>query len=230
MSRQVCTVEDRFAEKVPTAWRQRLYLFLDTETTGVPRTRSAPPAAIRRWPRLVQIAWAAYDESGTCLRTEAHVVCPSDFVIPNAAARIHGVSTARARSDGKPLGWVMERFLHAVAEYGQVLVGHNVTFDRNVIAAEMYRLGYHKEAVEKGFYATRSLCLMRTTAAFCDLPGRFGTPKYPRLTELHRKLFGEEPLGRHRALADVEASVRCFFRLQELGIVPPMVKLVRTQA
>jgi DNA polymerase III epsilon subunit-like protein len=212
-------VEDRFAERVPTAWRQRLYLFLDTETTGVPRTRSAPPAAIRRWPRLVQIAWAAYDESGTCLGTEAHLVCPSDFIVPAAATRIHGISTARARLDGKPLGWVIERFLCAVAEYGRVLVGHNVTFDRNVIAAEMYRLGYQKETVEKEFYATRSLCLMRTTTDFCHLPGRFGTPKYPRLTELHRKLFGEDVHACHSALADMEASARCFFRLRAMGVL-----------
>jgi DNA polymerase III epsilon subunit-like protein len=33
----------------------------------------------------------------------------------------------------------MERFLRAVGEHGRVLVGHNVAFDRNVVAAEMYR-------------------------------------------------------------------------------------------
>ncbi len=196
-----------------------MYLFLDTETTGVPRTRRAPPAALRRWPRLVQIAWAAYGEPGSCLATEAYLVYPADFVIPAAATRIHGISTARAISDGKPLGWVIERFLRAISEHGRVLVGHNVAFDRNVVAAEMYRLGYPRETVERGFYATGHVCLMTTTTAFCRLPGRFGTPKYPTLAELHRKLFGEEPRGRHRALADVEASARCFFRLRELGVI-----------
>jgi DNA polymerase III epsilon subunit-like protein len=196
-----------------------LYLFLDTETTGVPRRRSAPPAAVRQWPRLVGIAWAACDEQGSCLATEAHLVCPSDFVIPAAAARIHGISTARARSDGKPLGWVMERFLRAVGEHGRVLVGHNVAFDRSVVAAEMYRLGYPKETVERGFYATRHLCLMTATATFCRLPGRFGAPKYPTLVELHKKLFGEKLEGCHRAPAAVEASARCFFRLRELGVI-----------
>ena len=196
-----------------------MYLFLDTETTGVPRNGSAPPAAVRQWPRLVQVAWAAYDELGNCLATEAHLVYPSDFAIPASATRIHGISTARAMSDGKPLGWVMERFLRAVGEHGRVLVGHNVAFDRNVVAAEMYRLGYARDIVEKGFYATRHLCLMTTTAAFCHLPGRFGMPKYPTLVELHKKLFGEKLEGCHRAPADVEASARCFFRLRELGVI-----------
>ena len=113
----------------------------------------------------------------------------------------------------------MEHVLRAVGEHGRVPVGHNVDFGRNVVAAEMYRLGYAKEAVENGFYATRHLCLMTTAAAFCRLPGRFGRPKYPTLAELHMKLFGGEPRGRHRALADVEASARCFFRLRALGVI-----------
>jgi DNA polymerase III epsilon subunit-like protein len=204
-----------------------LYLFFNTETTGLPRTRNAPPVAACLWPRLVQIAWAAYGEPGSCLATEAHLVYPADFAIPAAATRIHGISTARAKSDGKPLGWVMARFLRAVGEHGRVLVGHNVAFDRNVVAAEMYRLGYPKDTVEKGFYATSHLCLMTTTAAFCRLLGRFGRPKYPTLAELHRKLFGEEfHDGCHRAPADVEATARCFFRLKELGIVRPTIKRV----
>jgi DNA polymerase III subunit epsilon len=196
-----------------------LYLFLDTETTGVPRSRSAPPEVVSQWPRLVQIAWVVYGEAGDWLAAEAHLVYPSDFVIPRVATRVHGVSTAQARSDGKSLAWIMERFLCTVAEHGRVLVGHNVTFDRNVVAAEMYRLGYPKAAVEKGFYAMRSLCLMRTTAAFCGLSGHFGTPKYPTLTELHRKLFGEDVHGCHSASADAEASARCFFRLREMGVI-----------
>ena len=196
-----------------------MYLFLDTETTGVPGARGAPLLATRQWPRLVQIAWAAYDEAGNCVTSEAHLVYPTDFAIPAAATRIHGISTAMAKSDGIALGWVIERFVGAVAEHGRVIVGHNVAFDRNVVAVEMYRLGYARETVENDFCARRHFCLMTTTAAFCRLPGRFGKPKYPTLTELHRKLFGKAPQWRHSAPADVEATARCFFRLKELGVI-----------
>ncbi len=34
-----------------------------------------------------------------------------------------------------------------------------------------------------------------------------------------QKLFGEAPPSGHRALADVRATARCFFRLRELGVV-----------
>ena len=200
-----------------------MYVFLDTETTGVPTSRSAMPASVRQWSRLVQIAWAAYDGPGSCLAVEAHLVYPTDFAIPAATTRIHGISTARAKSEGMALGWVMDRFLRAMREHGRILVGHNVGFDRNVIAAEMYRLGYSKATVEMEFCATRHLCLMTTTATYCRLPGRFGKAKYPTLAELHRKLFGDTPRLCHTAPADVETSARCFFRLRELGVVPPTV-------
>src|SRR5439155_18153928 len=94
---------------------ETMYLFLDTETTGVPRRRGAP---VRQWPRLVQIAWTAYDEAGRRLGAEAHLVRPAGFAIPAAAVRIHGISTGRARREGQPVGWVIERLLRAVREQG----------------------------------------------------------------------------------------------------------------
>jgi len=177
------------------------------------------PASVRLWPRLVQVAWAAYDEQGRCLAVEGHLVWPTGFAIPAAATRIHGISTARAKSEGMALGWVVDRFLRVMRDHGRILVGHNVGFDRNVIMAEMYRLGYSKASVEKEFCATRHLCLMTTTATYCRLPGRFRQAKYPTLAELHQKLFGGKPDVCHTALADVETSARCFFRLRELGVV-----------
>jgi DNA polymerase-3 subunit alpha len=172
-----------------------------------------------QWPRLVQVAWAAYGEQGNCLTAEAHLVYPTDFTIPVAATRIHGISTARAKLEGLALGWVVDRVLRATREHGRILVGHNVGFDRNVIAAEMYRVGYSKATVEMEFGAMRHLCLMRSAATYCRIPGRFGKAKYPTLVELHQKLFGDKPRLCHTAPADVETTARCFFRLRELGVI-----------
>jgi DNA polymerase III epsilon subunit-like protein len=194
-----------------------MYLFLDTETTGLPRRKSA---LVRQWPRLVQIAWTAYDQAGRWLAAEAHLVRPAGFAIPATAVSIHGISTGRARREGQPVAWVIERLLRAVREHGKVLVGHNVAFDRNVIAAEMYRLDYASDAVGKEFFGRRHLCLMMASTAFCGLPGRFGKqPKYPTLAQLYWRLFGEDLRGCHNARVDVEASARCFFRLRELGVI-----------
>ena len=60
---------------------------------------------------------------------------------------------------------------------------------------------------------------MQTSTDYCRLPGRYGRYKWPTLDGLHQKLFGEAPPSGHRALADVRATARCFFRLRELGVV-----------
>jgi len=34
-----------------------MYLFFDTETTGLPKNWKAPIEDLNNWPRLVQLAW-----------------------------------------------------------------------------------------------------------------------------------------------------------------------------
>ena len=42
-----------------------MYLFFDTETTGLPKNWNAPIQNVNNWPRMVQIAWLLYDNNGT---------------------------------------------------------------------------------------------------------------------------------------------------------------------
>ncbi len=41
---------------------KHMYLFFDTETTGIPKNRKAPISDSTNWPRLVQLAWLITDE------------------------------------------------------------------------------------------------------------------------------------------------------------------------
>jgi hypothetical protein len=38
-----------------------MYLFFDTETTGIPNNYKAPASDSKNWPRLVQISWLLID-------------------------------------------------------------------------------------------------------------------------------------------------------------------------
>ena len=44
-----------------------MYLFFDTETTGLPKRWNAPVTEVDNWPRLVQLAWISCDEQGNRL-------------------------------------------------------------------------------------------------------------------------------------------------------------------
>ena len=55
---------------------------------------------------------------------------------------------------------------------------------------------------------------MKSTIYYCDLPNY----KFPKLQELHTKIFNKEFSGAHQAINDVKATANCFFKLKEEGL------------
>lgn len=187
-------------------------LFFDTETTGVPRNYKAPASDLKNWPRLVQIAWLLADDNGKEIESAEYIIRPEGFTIPADAAKIHGITTEAALRDGKDLKTVLSEALSRLEKVSQ-LVAHNIDFDEKILGAELLRAGL-PNAVE----AKQRLCTMRSSTDFCRLPGAYGY-KWPKLDELHRKLFNEPLAGAHRALVDVRACARCYFELRRLKVM-----------
>lgn len=188
-----------------------MYLFFDTETSGLPRDWSAPPSAGDNWPRVVQIGWLSCDAAGTLLASVQYLIKPQGFTISRQAAALHGITTSQALARGVALPPVLADFSAAVRAANWI-VGHNVEFDRKVIQSELLRA-----ELPDPFAGKSQRCTMKEAAEVCRLPGKYGY-KWPSLTELHRHLFGAAFEGSHGALADAEACMRCFFRLRELGV------------
>jgi DNA polymerase-3 subunit alpha len=194
-----------------------MYLIIDTETTGLPHNKTAPITDLDNWPRLVQIAWQLHSPTGQLLDQQNFLIQPEGFNIPFKAEQVHGISTARAQKEGKPLAVVMEKF-RADLERTQVLVGHNIEFDNNIIGAEFIRLGLPPDKLLS--LRTADTAVLATD--FCQLAGGLGGKlKQPRLNELHEKLFGKGFTDAHDAAFDVAATGRCFFELVKRQIIPP---------
>jgi len=189
-----------------------VYVVFDTETTGLPKNKWAPASDFENWPRIVQLAWAAYDAQGRLTAAESHIVRPDGFTIPDDATRVHGISTAQASRDGRDVREVLELFA-VVIRGAEILVSHNMEFDENVLAAETYRIGLPIDLQSK-----MRVCTKVTSTAYCQIPGQYGF-KWPKLSELNAKLFGRELLHAHDAAADVAACAECFFELKRLGVI-----------
>lgn len=189
-----------------------VYLFFDTETTGLPRSWSAPVTALDNWPRLVQLAYMAYDGEGGLIAAVDTIVKPQGFTIPVESSRIHGITTERALAEGKDLGEVLRDF-KALLDPARYLVAHNISFDEKIIGAEFLRNGLPDIPAAKN-----KICTMHSTTEFCAIPGPRGY-KWPKLTELHRKLFNADFSEAHNAAADIAATAKCFWELKERGII-----------
>lgn len=190
-----------------------MFLIFDTETTGLPQNFNAPITDFENWPRAVQIAWQLHDLDGKVVEVKDFVIKPEGFDIPYNAAKIHGITTEVAEHYGVSLAEAMAEFSKDVAR-STFLVGHNVQFDINILGCEYLRMG--------GSNLLEGMAKIDTsneTAQYCQLPGgRGGGYKYPKLEELHFKLFNQGFAEAHNAVADVEATTRAFLELVRIGL------------
>ena len=190
-----------------------MYLFFDTETTGLPKNYKAPASDTDNWPRLVQIAWIIYNKGGDILEKKMYIIKPEGYTIPKVASDVHGISTEKAIAEGVDLTMVLNDFREAMLK-SDFLVAHNISFDEKIAGAEFIR----KKIAKLGKALPRRDTMMESVD-FCKIPGKYGNFKWPNLTELHTILFGKGFDGAHDALVDVIACADCFFELQKRGAI-----------
>lgn len=191
-------------------------LFFDTETTGLPRNYKSPLSDFDNWPRMVQLAWILVDvdfnHSIDRIQAFDTIIRPDGYLIPTDASAIHGITTEIATSTGMNIREALSMFSLALSR-ADIIAGHNISFDRNIIGCEMLRAG-----LEDSLHGKQRICTMIKGTNFCELPGKFGY-KWPKLNELYQKLFGVEFTDSHNAKNDIEATYSCFREMIVRGII-----------
>ncbi|WP_083495407.1 3'-5' exonuclease [Tsuneonella troitsensis] len=184
-----------------------MFLFFDTETTGLSKASD----------RIVQIAWVVATREGRIEREESHIIKPEGFSIPTQASRIHGITTEAAQRLGRDRRTILSRFL-SDARPVTCVVAHNMSFDLGMLRSDLNRSGLACEIDTKNH-----ICTMALSTAWCELPKpRGGTGhKWPKLEELHYKIFGHYFENAHDALADAHATRKCFFELVRRKVITP---------
>jgi len=189
-----------------------MYLFFDTETTGLPKDWGKPISDSENWPRLIQIAWLQFDAFDNEILSRSYIIKPAGFSIPHNAVKVHGITTERANNEGVLLSPVLLEFLKAVNQ-SDLIIAHNINFDKKVVGAECFR-----ENISNLLFEKPQCCTMKSSVAYCKIPSNYGY-KWPTLEELYLKLFGRTLEGIHNALTDAKACAACYFELKKRRIV-----------
>lgn len=188
------------------------FLFFDTETNGKALDFNAPVDDLDNWPRIAQLGWQVYNVSHELISEGSYLIKPDGWEIPQEQFFIdNNMSTERCEEFGIPISEALEKFLADLTK-SKFLIAHNLSFDINVVGAELIRLN---KSIPSDI---TQICTMKASTDFCAIKARWGF-KWPTLTELHTKLFNEGFEGAHDALDDVKACARSFFKLEELGII-----------
>ena len=194
-----------------------MFLFFDTETTGLPANYKAPVTDVLNWPRLVQLAIELWNDKGEFQFAYNQIILPLGFEIPEKASAIHGITTQIAREKGIFLQRAMMEFSW-MTQLAQYIVGHNLAYDRSIVSCELFRCGM--ENILAPALPAKQICTMDASKEFCSIPFPDGTGcKWPKLNELYFKLFGRDFENAHDAKNDVHATAECFFELIKRKII-----------
>lgn len=183
-----------------------IYLFIDIESTGINITSA----------RLIQLGFILCDGNGNDIISDNIYIKPKQFEIPESATKINGITTEFAIANGIDLTNALHRLISAM-NVSTYLVGHNVSFDIDIIYKELIRTNINYNIQSKPKIDT-----MFKSIDYCAIPSGYSYGdkyKWPKLQELHKKLFGYEFDNAHDAMADIRATKKCFFEMKRLGLI-----------
>lgn len=187
-------------------------LFVDVETSGIPQSLKNSVNATELWPYILQVAWQVCDLSGQVIKTEDHYVYDEKVKIDPSSFKVHGLTIETLIQIGEQRKDVMRRFAADLRYYQPVVIGHFVEFDSKMLQVAMSRAGLKNILQEQPHF-----CTMLATSDYSFMPDH----NYPKLDELHLRLFQHRPENIHNALGDVEATKACFFELVKRGEINP---------
>lgn len=199
----------------------------DFEANGLPLFDQ--PSDDPRQPHIVEFAAGLFDLETGAPRGEIHaIVRPDGWTIPDEVAAIHGITTERALAEGIPEAEMLG-ILDGLWSGNDVVVrvAHNEQFD-----ARIARIAYKRflgEAAADRWKAGKAECTARLSTPILALPptnkmmaAGFRKHKTPNLTECVRHFFGEDHVGAHGALADMQGCARVYFAIKALGAPKPI--------
>jgi DNA polymerase III epsilon subunit-like protein len=205
-------------------------LVFDTETTGLPETRYISPDTLHLWPHIVQFSYIIYDLSiNDIIESKNYIIKLSEnILIPTESSNIHGITNEISQKSGITINEVINEFFYHLRNVDK-LIGHNIEFDINMLKVELLRIINKNlsspEQIKLYKYDLHYLtnyknicCTLKDSIEFCNIQliNKSGKPylKYPKLIELHEKLFNTLPNNLHNSFNDILVTLRCFMKLK----------------
>ena len=142
-----------------------MYLIFDTETTGLPQDFKKSYQDLDNWStaRCVQLSWQLHDRLGKLIDSGNDIIKPDGFDIPQASIKIHRITNEMANEKGISVKKAIDNFDIAL-EKALFIIGHNITFDINVMGAEYHRAGCYCR-----LHDLRCIDTMKTTVDYCKI-------------------------------------------------------------
>lgn len=204
-------------------------IVFDTETTGLPKSKIINNETLQLWPHIVQFSYVVYNVGQFKMEKVKDDVLkiPENIVMNEESINLHKITNEMSYNSPVVIKDILDEFVEDISCNNVIaIVGHNISFDMNMLKIELLRLIHDDEIKDKSIYkkmfyeinyTNKTYCTMHKSVNLCQLPAKRkdGTVyyKYPKLIELYKKLFNEEPNNLHNSLNDVLVTMRCYYML-----------------
>jgi DNA polymerase-3 subunit epsilon len=183
---------------------KKYLLFLDTETSGLPKKWNKKYTDSDNWPHVLQLAWIIFDEEqNEVKRTNKYIYEPLISISP-ASEQIHGLTPPFLMKHGEKKKEVLRKLSHDIKKYKPQIVGHFLSFDLQILAAEFYRSN-----LVFPFDGLSYFCTLLHSKKYVRNPHMVHLP----LSLLHESLFSEIAENMHDAEQDAEITAKCYFEM-----------------
>jgi DNA polymerase-3 subunit epsilon len=194
-------------------------LVFDTETTGLPKGYNPSILETDKWPHIIQLSFIVYDtDSRVIVSIHDNIVSIDDSVeLTEDSVKMHNITRERSKQEGLPIKALLKTF-NIYLQNADLIVGHNVSFDKRIIMVESIRNNIKQHFTVKNV-KKQEYCTMKNSVDLCKIERTSSTGntyyKYPNLSELYNKLFDVIPCGVHNSLVDILVCLRCYIKLTE---------------
>ena len=201
-------------------------LIFDTETSGLPEGKNPSIYETQKWPHIIQLSYIIYDSEANDIVTleDDYISIDNDVIIQPESQTVHNISRELLSVKGIPIEHALEKF-NRFSEMSDVLVGHNVSFDKRMVMVEGIR-----NKIRMNIHDT--YCTMKNSVELCKIqrfwPNGDMYFKYPTLSELHDELFKKIPKNTHNALIDILICMRCFVKIELRKDICAINRTIRT--
>jgi len=188
----------------------KIFVF-DTETTGFINKKDL---TLEAQPKIVQFAWILWEIKDNKFNEieRINILINPEIPIPFGASQVHHIYDIDIK-DKPIIKDIIDKMMIYINE-SDAIIWHNIEYDEEMIKLELRRLKR-----EYDYKPKQVVCTMKTTVDFCSIRGNWERFKYPKLGELHKKLFDKYFIWAHDAMTDVEATLNCFLELNKLWIL-----------
>lgn len=177
-------------------------IFINTETNGLPKkgVYDVNEKTYDKWPNLVSLHYkiGTFNKKNNNIEIKQkkyYLVKPKDFRISKESIKFHGITNKKANKDGNQINLVLKKLKKDMEKNNvKIIVGHNINFDINVLKAELIRNNLDL-----------NLNLVKV-----DTINFFHKYDYPKLGDLHVKLFGREFNKSHPRKSNINIIIKCF--------------------